>query len=186
MRPFLLSSFPSLQLQDPAPLKFETFLHRCARHLPDADLDELNAVCSSPPEGASPFARRWQTLWLQLRNFNDRERAKRLPPDAPEQAPPPFPNPDDRLLHDARRAWEASDPLQREQALLLAQWNWLDTQRRTAPYSSTDLLAYALQLKLLLHRDAWNEETGAVQFTEQTDTFMNPLLETLREKERSA
>jgi len=36
-----------------------------------------------------------------------------------------------------------------------------------------------LQLKLLEQRDAWNEESGAVQFVEQTKTFLSPVLDEL-------
>ncbi|MCC5843805.1 MAG: hypothetical protein JJU05_06085 [Verrucomicrobia bacterium] len=183
MRQFLLSSFPSLQLQEPAPLKLEDMLSRCSQHLSETELDELGAVCSTPPEGNSGFARDWAKAWGELKNLNDRERVKRLPPGSVETPPADNPHRFDRLRAEARHAWDAADPLKREEALLLAQWSWLDERRRAAPYSQDDLLAYALQLKLLELRDAWNEEAGTSQFAEQTDSFMNPLLETLRAKE---
>jgi hypothetical protein len=183
MRQFLLSSFPSLQLQEPAPLKLEEMLSRCAQHLSEAELEELSAVCSAPPDGSSPFSRDWQTAWTGLKYLNDRERTKRLPPESVKELPPAPEKTDDRLRAEGLRAWEAEDPLQREQGLMLAQWNWIEARRRAAPYSEDDLLGYALQLKLLEQRDAWDAESGAVQFAEQTESFMNPLLETLRAKE---
>ena len=187
MRQFLLSSFPSLQLQEPAPLKLEEMLYRCAQHLGERDLEELSGICATPPEGQSSFAGAWRGAWALVRGINDRQRLKRLPPES-QSEPADFPrNPSDRLRAELTRAWEADDPLNREQALLLAQWNWLDDHRRAAPYSMNDLFGYALQLKLLEQRDSWNEEAGTLQFAEQTESFMNPLLETLRAKEeRSA
>jgi hypothetical protein len=183
MRQFLLSSFPSLQLQEPAPLKLEDMLSRCAQHLSETEIEELSAVCAFPPEGESAFAQDWARAWGELKNLNDRERAKRLPPGTLETPPADEPYRNDRLRTEALQAWDAADPLKREEALMLAQWSWLDERRRAAPYSQDDLLAYALQLKLLELRDAWNEEAGSSQFAEQTDSFMNPLLETLRAKE---
>lgn len=187
MRVFLLASFPSLQFQEPAPLKLEQMLARCADHLSPDEMDELDSICSDPPSGPSPFARDWAAAWRQIRFVNQRERLRRLPADAAQDLEPAAaPEHDDNLRAALRRAWEAETPLQRELALLAAQWDWLETRRRAAPYSRDDLLAYALQLRLLEQRDAWKEETGAEQFAEQTETFMSPLLETLREKEMSA
>lgn len=183
MRQFLLSSFPSLQFQEPAPLKLEEMLTRCAQQLSEAELEELSSVCSAAPGGSTAFARDWQTAWAGLKDLNNRERMKRLTPDAAGELPAAPVQSDERLNAEGRRAWDAGDPLQREQALLLAQWRWIEERRRAAPYTEDDLLGYALQLKLLEQRDAWNADTGAVQFAEQTESFMNPLLETLRAKE---
>jgi len=179
MRVFLLASFPSLSLRDPAPLRLEELLTRCARHLPAAELDELDTICSTPPEGEHAFAADWSRAWRELKDFNDRQRAKRLPPDQVPELPPDVLPTFARLRDEAVKAWEAPDPLLREQALLMAQWIWLDEIRRKDPYSKADLFAYALQLKLLEQRDAWNEESGAVQFEEQTKTFLSPVLDEL-------
>lgn len=183
MRQFLLSSFPSLQLQEPAPLKLEDVFSRCAQHLSENELEELSAVCAIPPGGRSAFAQAWSMAWGEFKQLNDRERLKRLPSGTQETLAADGPYRNDPLRAETLRAWEAADPLKREEALMLAQWGWLDERRRSAPYSQDDLFAYALQLKLLEQRDAWNEETGLTQFAEQTDSFMNPLLETLRAKE---
>jgi len=59
MRVFLLASFPSLSLRDPAPLRLEELLTRCARHLPADEMDELDGICSTPPEGKDPFVTTW-------------------------------------------------------------------------------------------------------------------------------
>lgn len=186
MRVFLLASFPSLSLRDPAPLRLEELLTRCATHLSKEEMDELDAVCSLPPEGNSAFARRWAAAWQELNQLNVQQRARRLPPDQIPSLPPEkqlrFP-----MLQDAvAAAWEAPDPLRREMDLLLAQWGWLEDMRRAEPYSSADLCAYALQLKLLEQRDAWKEEDGAVQFEEQTKTFLSPVLDDLFPKESIA
>lgn len=186
MRVFLLASFPSLSLQAPAPLTLEQMLTRCAQHLPPGEMDELEAICSVPPQGTSAFAVAWRQAWGEVRAHNDFERAKRLPADALEFPPPDLPYTHDRLRAGTRAAWDAPDPLRREQSLLLAQWTWLDDLRRAAPYSQSDLFAYALQLKLLEQRDAWEEESGARQFEEQTQSFLSPLLDHLFPKEMSA
>jgi hypothetical protein len=87
---------------------------------------------------------------------------------------------------EALAAWEESDPLRREQALLQAQWNWIDAHRRQAPYSLTDLLGYALQLRLLERKDQWEEPAGQTQFEEHTRSFLEPLIEQLQQQELSA
>lgn len=186
MRVFLLASFPSLSLQAPAPISFSRFLTRCEQHLGPKEMEEMDALCTFPPGGASPFAAAWRQAWGEVRNYNDRERAKRLPPGTLEHLPPDLPYVNDRLRANTRAAWEAPDPLKREQLLLHAQWVWLDFIRIRSPWTLDDLFAYALQLKLLQQRDAWDEEQGAVQFEEQTKTFMSPLLDQLFPKANPA
>jgi len=185
MRIYLLASFPSLSLHDPAPVKYEEFLHRCAAHLSESDLTELDAVCSTPPGGSTAFAKSWAQAWKVLDTVNQRERLQRLPRTAGDTLPA-LPGSEDQLRADALAAWEESDPLGRETALLQAQWNWIDSRRRHAPYSLTDLCGYALQLRLLERRDSWDEPAGRTQFDEHTASFLAPLLEKLRQQDLSA
>ncbi len=183
MRVFLLASFPSLSLQEPAPLTLEQFLTRCDAHLPESEMEELERVCAMPPDGKSDFAKEWTQAWWEVRNFNDRARVKRLPAGTVEESPADLPYRFDRLRAQSTAAWDSANPLERERILLLAKWTWLEERRRAAPYSQADLLAYAIQLRLLEIRDAWDEEKGAGQFEEQTKTFMSPLLDQLFPKE---
>ena len=185
MRIYLLASFPTLSLHDPAPLNLEEFFHRCAAHLSESDLSELDAICSTPPGGSSTFAKHWATAWTVLDTVNRRERLQRLPRTAGDTLPA-LPGEEDQLRKEALDAWEESDPLRRETALLQAQWNWIDDRRRKAPYSLTDLCGYALQLRLLERRDSWDEPAGRTQFNEHTASFLAPLLEKLRQQDLSA
>lgn len=185
MRVYLLSSFPSLSLQAPAPFTYEAFFYRCADHLPPDELDELDAVCASPPGGTGPFARAWADAWGALDQLNRRERLQRLPREAAD-ALPPLPSTHDRLRGQALEAWSASNPLERETALLQTQWTWIEDRRHPAPYSLTDLLGYGLQLRLLERRDSWEEAQGTQQFREHTESFLDPLIEQLRTRDLSA
>ena len=186
MRTFLLSSFPTLSLQAPAPLTLEAFLTRCAQHLSVGDMDELEAVCEQPPGGDSAFARAWRAAWGEVRNFNDVARAGKLPPEALDSKAVAQPYAYDRLRSGTKAAWESGDPLSRERLLLEAKWDWLEERRRAAPYSEADLFAYAIQLRLLEIRDTWREEDGVTQFDEQAKTFLSPVLDQLFPKAVSA
>ncbi len=181
MRLFLLSSFPSLNLADKPPVSFGEFRDRCADHLSERDLAELDAVCSHPPRGDSHFAREWASACAELHEWNTRRRTRRLHSESgtrtPAEQPPRYPS----LRDDALAAWESHDPLRRENGLLLAQWNWLEGVRRTRPQSADELMAYGLQLRLLERRQVWVEAEGLRVFEEQTSLFMTPLLEELRE-----
>jgi hypothetical protein len=185
MRVYLLTSFPSLSAQSPVPMTFEEFFHRCAAHLPETELSALDAACSIPPEGDSPFAKEWSEAWTAFDTVNRRERLQRLPRAAGD-ALPAAPSTHDRLRGEVQAAWQASNPLERETDLLMAQWNWIEDRRRAAPYSLVDLIGYGLQLKLLERRDGWEETHGVNQFEEHTASFLDPLIEQLRTRDLSA
>ena len=87
MRLFLLASFPSLSFTDKPAISFASFRERCADHMSEGDLAELDAVCATPPGGKSAFARDWALARRELRNFNDLRRARRLPPETRPAAP---------------------------------------------------------------------------------------------------
>lgn len=182
MRIYLLASFPTLSLQDPAPFSYEEFVLRCASHLSDRDMAELDAIVSTPPSGTSPFAIKWQGAWQVLDTVNRRERLQRYPRSAGDTLPP-LPSTEDQLRAEALQAWEESDPYRREIALFHAQWNWIESHRQQSPYSFTDLCGYALQLGMLERRDSWEETAGKTQFQEHTTRFLSPLLEKLRQQD---
>lgn len=185
MRVFLLTSFPSLQLEAPAPIGLEEVILRCSEHLSPSDMQELEAVCSTPPEGTSAFAREWHQAWTSIQIWNQAERRQRLPGSASAEASS-TPDPDSRLRVDLEEAWSETNPLKRETALLRAEWNWLEQKRRAAPYSPDDLFGYALQLRLLERKDSWEETAGDTQFTSHVRSFVDPVLEELVAQESHA
>ena len=186
MRTYLLASFPSLSFEDKPPFAFERLITDCARQLSLSDLEELEAVCSVPPEGRTPFARDWRAAWEGFQAVNVRERLDRLPPSAglPERRSPAMPP--DAMRADLEAAWSAEDPLRRETTLLRALWNWIESRRRARPFSLDDLLGYALQLKLLERRDRWDDTHGQTQFDEHTQAFLEPVIDQLRTQDLSA
>jgi hypothetical protein len=185
MRIFLLASFPSLSPREPAPLSSAEVLSRCADHLPAADIAELEALLRDPVTGNSSFARAWAAFRAQRQERNRFERASRLAPPGAAVLPPPRP---DDLYWDRIQtaAWDAPDPLAREDALLREDWDWLDEARRADPYGHADLGGYLLQIRLLERRGAWDADAGARAFAEQADAVFSTLLEHLQETEVSA
>lgn len=181
MRVFLLTSFPSLAVDAPAPLGVAEVLSRCADLLPEADLQALEDLCSHPSGGDSTFARDWRQVWEILQAWNRRERRSRLSLSAEEAPVASVIQPNSQLRGDLEQAWAESDPLKRETALLQAEWNWLEAKRRASPYSMEDLFGYVLQLQLLERKDRWEEEAGAAQFQAHVRSFLDPVLEQLQE-----
>ncbi|MDF3128311.1 hypothetical protein P0Y35_03795 [Kiritimatiellaeota bacterium B1221] len=184
MRTYLLSSFPSLSLDAPSPISFGEFMRECSTHLSPSDLEELDAVCASPPSGKSAFAKEWSKLQAVWHAQNQYERRQRLPQETVTSTPAEFDS--DQLHDDHQLAWQASNPLAREKALQASLWNWIEIRRRQDPFSLQDLLGYALQLQILEHREIWNETEGLKQFQEHTQSFLAPVLEELRKQELSA
>jgi len=187
MRIYLLASFPTLTFHQPAPFTFEALFSDCARHLSSNDLAELDAVCSTPPEGSSRFARDWAHAQREFHDLNTRERRSRLPAEQTASSSPKAVAPKhDALRADVRAAWSETDPLKRETRLLQAQWNWIEERRRAAPFTLVDLMGYALQLRLLERKDAWEEAAGETQFEEHIHSFLDPVIEEIRTQELSA
>ena len=184
MRFFLLASFPALNFDGTCPMSFEDLLRECAAHLSPADFEELDATCSLPSSGKSPFAKAWKKAKEAWQAANVAERSKRLAQSPVHAEAPGFPS--DQLRGDSETAWQAADPLLREKALLRALWNWIETRRRQAPFSLDDLIGYALQLQMLERSQIWHESTGLSQFQEHTQSFLAPVLEELRNQELSA
>ena len=186
MRVFLLTSFPTLDFDSPAPLGFEEVFTRCADHLSESDLQELEGVCSRPPEGSSSFAHQWQRVWETIQAKNKTERLAKIPSMAQEKEISPSHHPDSQLRSDLEVAWAETDPLKRETALLKSEWNWLESKRRLSPFSLDDLFGYALQLRLLERKDSWEEAAGETQFTTHVRSFIDPVLEDLAPQEAHA
>jgi hypothetical protein len=186
MRVFLLTSFPTLAFEAPAPLGVDEVITRCADHLSAGDIADLEAICGEPPEGSSTFARELKTTWSIFQAWNRKERTARLPSVSEETGVSSAAEPDSQLRHDLEEAWSATNPLSREKALLKAEWNWLEAKRRAAPYSLTDLFGYVLQLRLLERKDQWEEAAGEIQFTAHVRSFIDPVLEDLVTQEAHA
>lgn len=182
MRTYLLASFPALAFEGPCPMEFNSFLQNCSSHLPPSEFSELDAVCSTPPEGDSSFSRKWRTTLADWRSFNTQERKQKLGQEKGRE----IYIDSDQLRGDLYSAWQTNDPLLREKALAGSLWNWIETQRRSAPFSLDDLIGYALQLRILERMALWNESEGQTQFQEHTQSFLEPVLEELRKQDLSA
>ncbi|MEX2607695.1 MAG: hypothetical protein WD708_10145 [Kiritimatiellia bacterium] len=186
MRIYVLASFPSLSFDGSCPFPYEKLFNDCAAHLSASDLEELDAVCSTPPSGKSAFARAWGLARRQADALNTRERLQRRPDESlSDKRIDGETGTFDQLRDDFHAAWEASNPLLRETALLRALWIWIEERRRAAPYSLDDLIGYALQLRLLERKDSWSDTEGKAQFEQQLSTFLEPVLEEVRKQELS-
>jgi len=186
MRVFLLTSFPTLDFDSPAPLGFEEVFTRCADHLSESDLQELEEVCSRPPEGSTRFAHEFKIAWECIQSKNQSERLAKLPTLDQNSNSRPSHHPDSQLRSDLEVAWVETDPLKRETALLKSEWNWLESKRRLSPFSLDDLFGYALQLRLLERKDSWEEAAGETQFITHVRSFIDPVLEDLAPQEAHA
>ena len=122
------------------------------------------------------FACVWRGVWNQIRNTNDAERAAHLGemPSIDPREVQPF---QVSLQEAVEEAWQAQDPLQRELALMQAEWNWLEDQRRADPYGFPDLAGYGLQLHLLCRKEQWDSERGKLKVEQHLDRVLTPLIE---------
>jgi len=177
MRVFLLTSFPSLSFNAPPPLSMDAVLSRCGDHLSSAEMQEMEALSSTPPEGTSAFAMEWFQVWSSIHTWNQKNRLAAISADSDQSITVP----DSQVRRNLIEAWEESDPLKRETAVLHTEWDWLERQRRAAPYSKDDLYGYILQTQLLERKDRWQEQAGLTQFQSHVASFLDPVLDDLQE-----
>ena len=157
---YLVASLPTLELGEPAPLTPDQFLFHCQGALSSDDWVELSLVLEGRfEEASSPFAAWWRDVDTQIRNQVARHRAASLHVEArPYQRM--HSGYDVTVEETVADALTHRQPLDRELALDRCRWDALEERTRLRPFSFEQVLAYALQLRMLDRWTGLSDEDG--------------------------
>ena len=75
----------------------------------------------------------------------------------------------------ANAAMNAKNPLEAELVLMQCRFNYLENAKGYDPFTEDALLAYALELKILLRKDLFTAETGNQEYREIFEHIQNEL-----------
>lgn len=143
---YLIASLPALTLETAPALTPETFAELCREQLA-ADDAEVAAALLAGRDSDHPYAQAWRNSETLLRNAVVRLRALRRRVDAA-----PYQRPADgcdlRLEHAVEAAFQAPDPLQREQQLDAIRWRMAEELQGFDPMAVRTVLAYAIKLRI--------------------------------------
>lgn len=153
---YLIASLPALDLETAPALTPEAFTDLCREQLASGDA-EVAAALAAGRESDHPYARAWRNSETLLRNTVSRLRALRHRVDAA-----PYQRPADgcdlRLERAVEAAFQAPDPLQREQQLDAFRWRMAEELQGFDPMAIRTVLAYAVKLRIA---SLWAARTAA-------------------------
>lgn len=162
---YTISTLPLLSFEESAPFDLTQLYYMCRGNIAEEDLEILMGAGLEPKEYSSfaPLAR-WYEWETALRNELVTYRAQRLGWET------------DRYLREgevvtgvfdvARNAASQESPLQAEELLLRARWNFLDELETGHFFELTNLVVFALKLQLLMRKELFTQERGEENFQE--------------------
>ena len=170
-RYYFLASLPMLRFQDHAPISWEDFLSEAKGNISDTDYALLCNLDGGLDCG-NAFLRSWNSMNRGLDGaVNDQRKAALGRDDSSGVA---FRDLDVEQAGSA--AFSAKNPLEAELILLKFRYDWLDREKGFEPFSEKALLAYALQLRILLRKDLFTVESGNQEFTKVFDKLQKDII----------
>jgi hypothetical protein len=158
---YLVSSLPSLTLNDRPEIALDAFRALCAGHLSPRDAGALESLLDVDSEDTPPhpFTQLWIARETQLRNAAARLRAAKRQEDAGTflRDHTGF---DTGLEYGVEEAFSLPDPMARERALDQIRWRILDELSGHDPFGPNVVLAYAVKLQLAERWGSMNQEQG--------------------------
>ena len=165
---YLVSSLPTLDLEEPSAGSPDDFLFHCQGALSPEEWCELSLIVEGRwGEGGSAFAEWWTQLDTQIRNQIVRHRAARLGVEA-RPALRMHSGYDVAVEEAVSDALARTNPLERELALDRCRWQALDERVQVEPFGFEAVLAYAIRLQLL---ERWRDLTPE-KGLERIETFI--------------
>ncbi len=158
-RYYFLSSLPMLRFQDHAPLTWERFLSEAKGNISESD---YRLLCGIPQglDGGNAFLKRWASQNAKLDDALNAQRRQKL--GRPSTDGVVFR--EYEIEHMANAAVSAKNPLEAEISLMQFRYDFLEKAKGFEPFSENALLAYALQLRILLRKDLFNVESGNEEY----------------------
>lgn len=167
---FFIASLPMLLPGQPAKITADYFLTACADAL-GADMAAAAGALLGRGESRHPFVTAWKERDRALRAAIASRRAARLRKDPAEFPPDAFADSSlfPGLASAVEAAYNAPDPLSRENAIDRIRWNLADEMQGVQPFSENVVLAYAVKLSIASRQMERSEEAGRSRFGKLTE-----------------
>ncbi|MFO7849139.1 MAG: DUF2764 family protein [Spirochaetia bacterium] len=163
---YTLSTLPFLLYEGEAPFSLEEFYEMCRGNIAEKDLDILMHAGMEPKKEGSAFPplARWWEWETALRNELVGYRTQKLgwEGDAHLREGEVV----TEIFDIARNAVSQESPLQAEELLNKARWDFLDKLETGRFYELINLMVYSLKLQLLIRRGLFTQERGEENFEE--------------------
>ena len=158
-RYYFLSSLPMLRFSDGAPLTWERFLSDARGNISESD---YRLLCLIPDggDGGNPFLRKCREMDARLADAVNAQRKQNL---GREDAGGVVLR-EVEVERVANAAMNARNPLEAELVLMRFRFDYLETAKGLEPFTQSALLAYALQLRILLRKDVCTVEKGNEEY----------------------
>ena len=169
-RYYFLSSMSMLRFSDKAPMSWESFLSQARGNVSEG---EYEALCSieDRSDSSNRFLIQWNGLNRKLDEAVNARRRQNLHRE--EKSSQVFV--DYEITKTANAALNAKNPLEAEMILMRFRYDWLEQQKGLDPFSEAALLAYALQLRILIRKDLFTVEAGNEQFSSMFESIQKEL-----------
>lgn len=168
---YTISTLPMLSYDGEAPFSLEEFYDMCRGNIAEEDFTLLTVADLEPNteklesgEGAFQPLKQWWEWETALRNELIGYRAQKMGWEGDSYIREGEVVTD--VLDLARNAVSQESPLQAEELLNRARWDFLDQLETGRFFEFTNLVVYSLKLQLLLRRGLFTRERGEENFQE--------------------
>ncbi len=170
-RYYFLSSLPMLRFQDGAPITWEAFMSQAHGNVSDSDYRLLCCIASGQ-DTSNGFLKSWKEMNRELDDSVNRERRRNL--NREETGGTVFRELCVEQVTNAAMA--AKNPLEAEMVLMRYRYDWLEKEKGLEPFSEKALLAYALQLRILLRKGLFTVESGNSEYRKLFDNLQKQII----------
>ena len=169
-RYYFLSSLPMLRFQDHAPLTWERFLSDAKGNISESD---YRLLCDIPEQkdSGNGFLRQWHAMNAKLDDAVNSARKHKL--GRTSDGGVVFR--EYEIEHVANAATGAKNPLEAEMVLMQYRYDYLEKAKGFEPFSENALVAYALQLRILIRKDYFTVESGNREYNSLFGILQNEL-----------
>ncbi len=169
-RYYFLSSLPMLRYHEPAPLTWERFLADAQGNISDSDY-RLLTIIPEGKDGGNGFLKKWYAVNAKVSDAVNAQRKANLGRDDVG----PVVLREYEVERVANAAMNAKNPLEAEFILMKFGYDYLESAKGLEPFSENALLAYALQLRILLRKDSFTTEKGNKQYEKLFGIIQNEM-----------
>lgn len=170
---FTVASLPFLFFDQQAPLGGQDFLELCAVELSEDQQALLKSIeLGNPEENAKLGAQRdWYNWEIALLKGLQKKRAQKLDKESTDIFPEKndfFPQMEELL----RNIDGAAHPLQAEELILKARWDFLNDQEASYQFDINRLVIYYLKLQILLRKASFDRQEGQKELEHQLENIL--------------